>query len=361
LRRSQMDVLRATQSLSTDYSERATIAVQLLDMEKAAHEAELKYRVASDDISETQAQQLRLEYDKKDALERQAIMADEAAQRAEDAARLDMLSLELDRNKLQSEGQLAETAAEQRDVQLRLLDLAYRMERARLEAVIADEQSSYAAKEEARRRLQGLNETQANDQQAVIQGTRGPWEEFASAATDAKKMEEALQSVAVNGVGAITDGLIDAIEGTKSLGEVFRDVAQGIIQDLLRIMIQKMIVQAIGGAMGAPVGFEAGGFTGFATGGFTGWGNPKSIAGVVHKREGVLNVRAMQRVGIPTLNALNRGAPVPANDLGGANGNTFNISVTAPNTGNPRADRQTALQQAGAVRTAIAQSAKQGY
>jgi hypothetical protein len=360
LRRSQMDVLRATQSLSTDYSERATIAVQLLDMEKAAHEAELKYRVASDDISETQAQQLRLEYDKKDALERQAIMADEAAQRAEDAARLDMLSLELDRNKLQSEGQLAETAAEQRSVQLRLLDLAYRMERARLEAVIADEQSSYAAKEEARRRLQGLNETQANDRAAVMQGTRPPLEEYAaSLPLTAAKMNEALESVAVNGLRSLEDGIISVIDGTKSLGEAFRDMASGIIAELLRISIQKAIIAPLAAALFPGKGFEAGGFTGFATGGFTGWGNPKSIAGVVHKREGVLNVRAMQQVGIPTLNALNRGAPVPVsndNRLGGA---PIHIHMSGPMT--DRQARQTGMQAAAGFKAEIARSAKQGY
>lgn len=316
IRRAQMDVLRATQSLSNDFIERSAIAIQLLDLEKSTFDAELKYRVASGDINAAQAEQLKLEYEKKDALERQIVLADEAAQTAEAAARLDQVTFELDRNKLESEAQLADTAKEQRDVQLRLLDLAYRQEKIRLETIRDDETLAYAAREEARRRLQGLEETRANDTAAVIQGTRGPWEEFADAATDAKKLEEAFQSVAVNGVGALADGLTDVIMGTRSLGDVFKQVAAQILADLLRIQIQKMLVQAIGGI---GLGFESGGFVpGFASGGFTGWGNTKRIAGFVHGREGVLNAPAMRRLGVPNLNALNAGVPLAAvvNDNG---------------------------------------------
>jgi hypothetical protein len=351
LRRAEMDILRATQSLSTDYSERATIAVQLLDLEKQAHEAELKYRVASGDINEAQAAQLRAQYDKKDALERQAIIADESAQRAEDAARLDAVTLELDRNKLESEARLAETAKEQRDVQLRLLELAYRQERARLETIIADEQSTYAAKEEARRRLSALSETQSNDRAAVIQGTRGPWEEFAHAATDAKKMEEAFQSVAVNGVGAITDGLLDAIEGTKSLGEVFQQVAQEIIRELLRIMIQKMIVQAIGSSIGIP------GVPGMAGGGTV------PVPGYAQGGAMILGGRGGRDRNLLSMNGLpiarvSRGETLsiqPANSNG--MGMTVPVSITVMGNMN----RETPDQVASAIRRRVATATRKGY
>jgi hypothetical protein len=351
LRRADMDILRAKQSLATDFVERTALSIQMLDLEKKAFEAELQYRVASGDIKEAQAEQLRLQYDKKDALEREAVLAEDRAQAAEASARLDQVTLELDRNKLESEARLAETAKEQRDVQLRLLDLAYRQERARLESVIADEQASYAAKEEARRRLSAMSETYGNDRAAVIQGTRGPWEEFAHAATDAKKMEEAFQSVAVNGVGALTDGLLDAIEGTKSLGEVFQQVAQEIIRELLRIMIQKMIVQAIGSSIGIP------GVPGMAGGGTV------PVPGYAQGGAMILGGRGGRDRNLLSMNGLpiarvSRGETLsiqPAN----SNGMGMTVPVNITVMGNMT--RETPDQVASAIRRRVATATRKGY
>jgi hypothetical protein len=351
LRRADMDILRAKQSLATDFVERTALSIQMLDLEKKAFEAELQYRVASGDIKEAQAEQLRLQYDKKDALERDAVLAEERAQAAEASARLDQVTLELDRNKLESEARLAETAKEQRDVQLRLLDLAYRQERARLESVIADEQASYAAKEEARRRLSAMSETYGNDRAAVIQGTRGPWEEFANAATDAKKLEEAFQSVAVNGVGALTDGLLDAIEGTKSLGEVFQQVAQEIIRELLRIMIQKMIVQAIGSSIGIP------GVPGMAGGGTV------PVPGYAQGGAMILGGRGGRDRNLLSMNGLpiarvSRGETLsiqPAN----SNGMGMTVPVNITVMGNMT--RETPDQVASAIRRRVATATRKGY
>lgn len=233
LRRAQMDVLRATQSLSRDYIERGNIAIQLLDLEKKAYEAELKYEVAAKDKTQAQADQLLAEYNKKDSLERQAVLAEREAQRYEDSARLDNLTFELERDRLESEAQLAETAAEARDVRLRILDLIYRQERAQLEAVLADEQASFAAKEEARRRLAGLDATYANDRQGVINSTRGPMEDYlASLPTTAAKAQEALERLQVQGFEGLIDSVLALADGfdaaKKSLIQTLRDFFLGI-------------------------------------------------------------------------------------------------------------------------------------
>lgn len=360
MRRAQVDILRAQRELAHRYIDRNTISVQILDAEREGFRAQLEYEVAAKEKTKAQADALLLLYDQKDSLERLAIIEEEHAQAREDSARLDQVSADLDRDKLESQLQLAETAKEERRLRLLILDHLYRTERARLEAVIADEKASDLAREEARRRLQGLDETQANDRQGVMQGTRGPWEEFSHAATDAQRLEEAFQSVAVNGVGALTDGLLDAIEGTKSLGEAFREVAQGIIRELLRIMIQKIIVQAIGGAVGGS--FAAGGYTGngFAVGGFTGVGSHRKIAGVVHAREFVLNAEATRRLGVPNLNALNRGAPMSAvsNDNNGMMHGPVTININAPMTREQA--RETGQQAYAGWRAGVAKAARTG-
>lgn len=53
------------------------------------------------------------------------------------------------------------------------------------------------------------------------------------------------------------------------------------------------------------------GARGWATGGYTGDGNPDDIAGVVHKREFVLNEEAVARIGLANLYALNSGYALP--------------------------------------------------
>jgi hypothetical protein len=343
--RAKADILSAERQMSNDFVERTALSIKLLDLERATYAAQLEYEVKAKEKTQAQADSLLALYDEKDAIERQTILAEDRAEAAEASARLDQVTLELDRNKLESEAQLAETAAEARDVQLRLLDLAYRMEKARLEAVLADEQASYAAKEEARRRLSALSETQGNDTKAVIQGTRGPWEEFANASTDAKKLEEAFQSVAVNGVGALTDGLLDAIEGTKSLGEAFQQVAQEIIRELLRIMIQKVIVQAIGSAIGMPG-------AGAAVPGFAGGGS-FNILGRGGVDSNVLSLNGLPIARVSYGERLNI-----SNDNGQMAGG---ISVHAPITVLGNATRETPDQVASAIRRRVATATRKGY
>lgn len=244
IRRAQMDVLRATQSLATDFSERATIAVQMLDAERAAYVAELDYEVAAKEMTAAQAASLLALYDQKDAMERRALIADEEAQRAEASARLDQVTLELDRNKLESEAQLAETAEAERRVRLRLLDLAYKQERTRLEAILADQQATAAAKEEARRRLQGLNETYANDRAGVVASTRGPWEEhMASLPLTADKAREALQRLEVEGFNGLIDAALELQNGFDSAGKALLNVLKDFLTGLLRMELQKGMAQ----------------------------------------------------------------------------------------------------------------------
>jgi hypothetical protein len=53
-------------------------------------------------------------------------------------------------------------------------------------------------------------------------------------------------------------------------------------------------------------------------------------------------------------------SPPRAANFNAAGGNIFYINITAPNTGNQRRDRATALQQAGMVREAVATANRKG-
>jgi hypothetical protein len=109
LRRAQIDVLRATQNLSNDAVERYSISIQIKDAEKAAYDAELRYQVelnklteGKQGLTEAQATQLKLDYDRVDQLERDKLVAEEQARAREESNRFDQLAFDLERDLLQS-------------------------------------------------------------------------------------------------------------------------------------------------------------------------------------------------------------------------------------------------------------------
>ncbi len=341
IRRAKIDVLEATRDLASDAVERYALSIQIKDAEKAAFEADLQYQVASKEKTQVQADQLRLEYDKKDQLERDKLMAEESARAREESAKLDQIDFDNQREALELEASMAETASEQRDVQQRLLDLWYRQEKAKLDAIMAEEEVGSLAWEEARRRRVALDAQQGARKQVVNQGTRGPLESYmAGLPTTAAKWNEALQQVAVDGLKSVEDGLMSIIDGTKSVGDAFADMAKSIIADLIRISIQKAIIGPLanmlfgggggvgggllGGLLGGGGGMASDGIGGYgnyatgvlngtiplsgvyASGGYTGNMGVNTPAGVVHGQEYVVNAKATKRY-LPLLEAINSG------------------------------------------------------
>nr|WP_292685670.1 phage tail tape measure C-terminal domain-containing protein [Novosphingobium sp.] len=65
----------------------------------------------------------------------------------------------------------------------------------------------------------------------------------------ADNINEAIESIEVRGLNALNDGITEAIMGTKSLGDVFKGVANQIIADLIRIAVQQAIVRPIAEAL----------------------------------------------------------------------------------------------------------------
>lgn len=309
LRRADMDIVRAKQQLATDYTERAALSIELLNLEKAAYQAELAYEVKSGERTQAQADALMALRNQKDALERQSVLADEETKRKEDYAKLEEVDYDLKRDALEKQASLAETASERRAIELRILDLAYQEERARLTR-ITQESKDWAEIEEARRRLLELSKNQSLDRQGVKQQTRGPLEDyFASLPTDAAKMNEALESIAAEGLQNLEDGIMDVITGTKSLKDAFHQMAAAILADLLRLAIQKYIIGTIMKVAG--VGMADGGpVEGFASGGFvSGPGGPREdrVPALLSDGEYVVNAKATKAF-LPLLERINSGS-----------------------------------------------------
>jgi hypothetical protein len=381
LRRAQMDTLRAQQGMTNDFVQRTNISRQILDLQKEEEDAEIANRVrrAERDFAEgkitegtlqqvkVQAEQLQIENDKKHALEVQALNIEEEAQRREEVARLSEIDFDNQREALELEASMAETASEQRDVQLRLLDLWYRQEKAKLDAIMAEEEVGSLAWEEARRRRVALDAQQGARREVVKVGTRGPLEDYMSQLpTTTDKWNEALENVAAQGLKSVEDGIVDVLTGAKSVGEALQSILADIISQLIRIGVQKLIGTAL--------------TSGFAEGGYTGNGGVSQVAGVVHGREYVINAKATKQY-LPLLEAINSGRvpgmasggyvgrmPLPRTSMGArtsvSNDNARmgaqfgDIHFSFPGVTNAREARQSGLQAANAFRNAVARSSK---
>lgn len=129
-------------------------------------------------------------------------------------------------------------------------------------------------------------------------------------------------------VGELVSQSLSVMEDALVNGKLnWKEFADSIIKDILRIYLKSQILGPIAkmlgggdsvgfGAIGDLLGFGGGGggggLQGIATigwdsGGYTGPGGKYEPAGVVHKGEYVLNQEATNRIGVGTLNRLNRG------------------------------------------------------
>lgn len=253
----QRDLLSAQQRLTIDYVERDKIAAELVDLDRAATEKQIAFDLAMGDINEKEAQRRRTLADQLQVLDKQLISMEQERKRQEEAAYLAGVDFSLQREALQAQSALAQTAAERREVELRILDLAYQEQRDRIARLRAT--GEWRDAEEAARIEASLPAAYDRDRASVMQGTRGPWEQFMASLPDtAAKANEALEAVAAGGMSSLVDGLADAIAGARSLGDVFKNVAQQIVADLIRIQLQKALVGALGNSLGGLLGLGGG-------------------------------------------------------------------------------------------------------
>lgn len=262
LRRAQLDVLRAREALATTGAERSDLALQILQSERAAFDAQLAYEVEAKERTPLQAEELQLQRDKVDHLQREKVLQDEQQRQRDDLARLADVDFELQRDALDVQAGLAETAAEQRDVQLRLLDLAYRYEKAKLNTILAEEEIGSAAWLEARARLNGLEQIQPALRQSVIAGTRGPMEDYlASLPSTAAKAQEALEHLQVEGIEGLLDSALALSEGLESAKDALLQTLKDFLLGLARMELQKGVASLFGqsGGVGGLLGSIFGG------------------------------------------------------------------------------------------------------
>lgn len=276
LARQQTDLSEAMARLSGSTDAMANAQVQKIEDDRAIAEREIMDR---ERISDAQRQEL-INLNNQNTNAQKALVRKEQMERdRENADRIATDQLGLEAELLQLSSNLARTASERRDIELRIVDLAFKEEKIRLEGIKAVSAATSAEWAYADARLKKLDDLKAGSISQARQQTQGPLESYLDGIPKtADEAREALERVKVDGLEGLTDGLADAITGARSLGDVFKGIANQIIGDLARIAIQQAITAPLanalfgggGGATGGGGGLFGsifGGLQGFATGG----------------------------------------------------------------------------------------------
>lgn len=188
-------------------------------------------------------------------------------QLAEEARGIAEAQNRVERDLLESALAMTDGREARKRIELKLLDLAYEDEKRALEDQKNDTTISDAKRQEAQIRFDKLKELKAGDAAKINRQYAGPMEGFMqSLPRTAADVNDAFEEVAVGGIKSVVDGLADAAVGAQNLGSVFKNVAKQIIADLIRIQIQKMIVGALGNALGGLGGLFGGGGGGSLSG-----------------------------------------------------------------------------------------------
>ena len=247
MRRFRSETLRAQQDQLTDAVARSQLGDQLLVIEREQYVADQALAVATGELTQARADQKVAMFDQVAIEQQQAVELNRRRMVEAEGRELADHRFEIQAEALRQEAQMAETAADRRDAELRLLELVYRHERAKLAELAIAEGMPEIERAKAQASLDDLDRRQAADTEAVIQGTRGPLEEWLAGAN---QVNEALENIAANGLQSVSDGLADAIMQTRSWGDVFKSVLSEVAAGLIHIGIQRAIVAAIGGATG---------------------------------------------------------------------------------------------------------------
>lgn len=252
LERLSVDLALAEADLTGNVRQRAEAEKRRIDYDAAQEVDRIN---ASDMLNKAEA----IAYQQKIATARKALVDSRAA---EDVARqsaeagAERFRFELDA--LEAERDAAGHLGERNAIEQRILELQQQEETARLEAAIAAGQIADAAQARAQ-----LSRKQAAERSGLARGQQGPGAAYLdSLRMDAAELNAAYEDVAASGLRSLNDGLTEAIMGSRSLGDVFKNVANQIVADLIRIAVQQAIVRPIAESLFGGGGGGGGGLFG---------------------------------------------------------------------------------------------------
>jgi len=308
LRSLRLEEIRAKEQLAATTEERADLQKDALDLERQAREAEIAEGIRRKELTLDQAQaqleivnslygtaavlneQGDIVAEAKQSLYGAAIAAEAMRKAEEERASLSQTQADIQRDELQFAYDMADTNSERRDIALQMIELDAREQRAKLEGIIAVEKIGSLRRREAEALLAALDGQTARARDRANRDTENPLERLSRESNlTAEQMTEAFQDIEARGLTSLSDGITDVIMQTRSLGDVFKSVANQIIADLIRIAVQKFIVNSLVNVASSVFGGGSG-LTGTSGGmdlrGFRAGGGPVSAGQLYRVNEG---------------------------------------------------------------------------
>lgn len=244
--------------LTEDVGAQAKLEHERLVKASEAYATELAARVQQKELTQAQADSLLAQRQINDQrrsavinwkLDDQLLQQDLALKRA---------GIDNQSSILQGQLSMARTAEERRKLQLELLDNEIEMQRATLQAVLARHDTTEVEKKIAQAKLDQLEREKGQAAAQIDRQNAAPLAQYLDGIPrTAAEINESLQNVAADGLAQLNDGLAQAAIGTKSLGDVFSNVTNQIVADILRIVIQQQLIKPLASLLG---GGSGGGF-----------------------------------------------------------------------------------------------------
>lgn len=248
-------VLDARRALVSSAEGIAELDKQAIELERQQYNENLTALVSTKNLTQAEADQLKILNDQKAALRTQLIDQQEAARKRREALQIANQQFDNDEALLRIQEQEANTRAEHRRVALAMLDIEYDRQEANLRSQIAEAQIAGANEEylqALRGRLDNLQTERDAGARNIEREHESPFEQYRRELTDlSANMDDQLEQIAVGGLDKLTDGLTQAILGFTSLKEVARAALAEIAAGLIKLAIQQLILQTIGKTLGA--------------------------------------------------------------------------------------------------------------
>ncbi|WP_066770107.1 tape measure protein [Sphingobium sp. CCH11-B1] len=256
------EILRLKQVEITSADEKAKSEIARAETAKAAAVKDVN---ADERYTAEQKKKIVVLIETVAALETAKAVYERDVQTAKEALDVRLGDLRNQQDLLRAQTDLADTREQRRDLELRLLDLAYQQERAELEAVIASKDATEAQKKIAQARLAALGQMQQAETAGIERQYEGPLARYRRN-LDATSTQDQIEELVTQELDYVRDGIRDSI--TKRLG-----IKDPFLAGLLDMFIQQNIIKPLaasfagaGGGIGGIVK-TVGSFLGFSSGG----------------------------------------------------------------------------------------------
>jgi len=305
--------LSAMQQSASTAEERAELELRSIEWSRRQELARID---ADEHFSAAQKAELSAAVDRLSDYQRENVDLRTRQELLDQQLRLDQQDLDGKIGVLRLQSQLADTLDERRQIALQILEYELQERRNAADRLLASNDAADRA--EGQRQLDQIGREETLQREQIDRDFADPVESYVQRLRAATyDLDTAFKEVEANGLQALEDGLVGVISGTESVASAFKKMANQIIADLVRIAVQKLILNTISGGFfglfseGGPVEGHAAG--GFITG--PGSATSDSIPALLSNGEFVINAAATSRYR-PLLEAINDGR-VPGFAAGG--------------------------------------------